>query len=96
LKIDAIVDQSWFNVGAPDVQVSDSISFSSFLKDALDQVESTQTEARIAGASMAVGDSAQMHQVMIAYEKAYMALDLTIQIRNKMVEAYQEIMRIQI
>ncbi|NLB18070.1 MAG: flagellar hook-basal body complex protein FliE [Syntrophomonadaceae bacterium] len=91
-----MVDQSWFKVGGNDVQTGDGISFSGFLKDALDQVESTQAEARLSAASMVVGDSAQMHQVMIAYEKAYMALDLTIQIRNKMVEAYQEIMRIQI
>ena len=41
------------------------------------------------------GEVEDLHQVMIAAQKASITLDLTIQVRNKVVEAYQEIMRMQ-
>ena len=49
------------------------------------------TEAFISGQA-----SVEIHDIMLAAEKARLALDLTVSIRNKLVEAYQEIMRMQI
>lgn len=47
-------------------------------------------------ARLAVGEVTDIHQVMIAAEKANIALQLTISIRNQVIEAYQEIGRMQI
>jgi flagellar hook-basal body complex protein FliE len=45
---------------------------------------------------MLAGEDISVHEVMIAAEKAKLSLDLAIQVRNKAIEAYQEIMRMQI
>lgn len=70
-------------------------SFFSYLKDALHEVDDLQKEAAASGQRLALGDEEYLHNTVIAYEKAYLALQLTIQVRDKIVEAYQEIMRIQ-
>jgi len=95
LKIGEVSNQDVFHLGTQGQEKRPETSFSSYLQNALNQVSSLENDARMAAQSLAAGDAAQIHQVMIAYEKAYLALGLTIEIRNKMVEAYHEIMRIQ-
>ncbi len=94
MKIGEIANQSWLKI-MDQKQESRQTSFSSYLKDALNQTAYLENQARVAATDLVVGDATQIHQVMIAYEKAYLALGLTIEIRNKMLEAYHEIMRIQ-
>lgn len=74
---------------------SPKTSFMSYLKDALGQVDNLQREASFSANKLILGEEEYLHNTMIAYEKANMALQLTIEVRNKIVEAYQEIMRIQ-
>jgi len=95
LRIDEVSNASWLKIGGQETELHPETSFSNYLRDALNQVGSLENQARNAAADLAVGDASQLHQVMIAYEKASLALSLTIEIRNKIVEAYQEIMRIQ-
>ena len=45
---------------------------------------------------LALGEAENLHQVMIALEKAKLSFELTVQVRNKLLEAYQDIMRMQI
>jgi flagellar hook-basal body complex protein FliE len=45
---------------------------------------------------LAVGDPVDMHQVMVNLERAKMRFDLVLQIRNKLLDAYQEVMRMQV
>ena len=71
-------------------------SFSSFLKNALNQVNEMQIESDEYKKMLAVGDIDNLHDVMIASDKANTAMQVTLSIRNKVVEAYKEIMRIQI
>lgn len=68
-------------------------SFGQMLRDALKQVNDLQTEADDLARKLATGEISDVHTVMIASEKATLALELTVQIRNKVIEAYQEIMR---
>ncbi|NLW44617.1 MAG: flagellar hook-basal body complex protein FliE [Syntrophomonadaceae bacterium] len=95
MRVDAISSVSLFRSGLQETEQQPEISFSSYLKEALNQVSYLENQARSAAIDIAVGDASQIHQVMIAYEKASLALSLTIEVRNKIVEAYQEIMRIQ-
>lgn len=46
--------------------------------------------------SLALGDAKNLHQVMISIEKAKLSFELALQVRNKLLEAYQDIMRMQI
>jgi len=71
-------------------------SFSEVLKDALESVNTYQKDYDTALYRHLLGDDINLHDVVIAGEKARLSLELTIQIRNKALEAYQEIMRMQI
>lgn len=62
----------------------------------MDRVRSLQAEADTAVFQLAAGQADDLHGVMSALERASLALELTIAIRNKLVESYQEIMRMQV
>ena len=66
------------------------------LQQGLAQVNALQSAADEAIWRLAAGQADNLHEVMIAVERASIALELTIAIRNKLVEAYQEIMRMQV
>jgi len=67
--------------------------FGQFLAEALQNVESAQQDAVVAAQRLASGEIRDISEVTIASEKASLALQLTVQVRNKVLEAYQEIMR---
>ncbi|MCE9607539.1 MAG: flagellar hook-basal body complex protein FliE [Planctomycetia bacterium] len=71
-------------------------SFQNFLADSLKQVNSMQAEANQAVESMATGGEVNPAEVLTAVQKADLAFRLTMQIRNKLVAAYQEIQNIRI
>nr|WP_236406099.1 flagellar hook-basal body complex protein FliE [Microaerobacter geothermalis] len=71
-------------------------SFSSFLKNALDQVNQDQIKAEKLTENLVAGQVTDLHQVTIAAQKAELSLQLTVQVRNKIIEAYQEVMRMQV
>ncbi|GAA0365026.1 flagellar hook-basal body complex protein FliE [Bacillus horti] len=75
---------------------SQGTSFSSVLTDALDQVSTYQRESQALTNQLVTGQVDDVHQVMIAAQKASLSLQLTVQVRNKIVESYQEIMRMQV
>ena len=70
--------------------------FKDAVKKAIGEVNKLQTEADKAAVNLASGDVEDVHKAMIAMQKAKLALDFTIQVRNKVIEAYQEIMRMQV
>ena len=69
--------------------------FSDVLKKAVDQVEGLHSSAQQQAASLLQGGSADVHNVMVAVEKADLAFQLMMQVRNKIVNAYQEISKLQ-
>src|SRR5262245_47797804 len=71
---------------------ADVPAFTESLGKMLEGVEQTQEEANTAVAGM-VDKSTEVHDAMIAMQRAEMALQLTVQVRNKLVQAYQDIMR---
>jgi flagellar hook-basal body complex protein FliE len=68
-------------------------SFSETLQKAFDNVNTMQNSAATAATSFATGQVNDIHSVMIAAQKATVALDLTTQVRNQVVGAYQQIMQ---
>lgn len=71
-------------------------SFSDVLGDAVNAVNTAHKEADVKMQELATGKSQNIHETMIAAEKADIALRLMVQVRNKVIEAYQEIMRMQV
>lgn len=76
--------------------VNSEIKFSDTLNNALKQVNADMNAAEVLSRQVATGDIQDLHQAMIAMEKANLGLQLTVQVRNKVVEAYQEVMRMQV
>jgi len=70
--------------------------FSKFLNDALGQVDALQKNADAASLQLATGQVDDLSSVMVAIEKASLSLSLTVAIRDKVLDAYNQIMRMQI
>ncbi len=70
--------------------------FGQMLQEALAKVNNDILTAEQLAQDFALGKNVELHQVVIAAEQANLALQLTIQIRNKILDAYQEIMRMQV
>lgn len=70
-------------------------SFAAFLKSALDGVAAQEQQVHRVNDQFLIGE-ADVNDVLIASVKAELSLNLTAQVRNKVIEAYQEIMRMQV
>jgi len=69
--------------------------FSDLLTDAVGQVNQLESEARAAVTGLMTGNGVDVHQAMIATQKADMAFELTLAVRNKAVQAYQQVLSMQ-
>jgi len=72
-----------------------AVSFETVLGNDLKEVNELQQQSEAMNAKLASGQLEYLHQSTVISEKATLALQMTIQVRNKIVEAYQEIMRMQ-
>ena len=79
---------------APVQQMSDK--FAQTLKTSIAEVNQAQISADRAAEQIAAGETKNLHGAMIKLEEADISLRLMVQVRNKAVEAYQEIMRMQV
>lgn len=68
-------------------------SFSTMLKDAINNVSESQATSDIYTNKLVNGQDVELQDVMIAAQKANVTLNTALSVRNKAVEAYQEIMR---
>ena len=83
--------------GAEGVESSSKVSFSDALKAQLDNVSKAQDQADEMGKKFAAGDdSVSLSDTMIAMQKASITFQATVQVRNKLVSAYHEIMNMQV
>lgn len=71
-------------------------SFAETLKKAVEEVNTLQKVADTKMQQLATGESKNIPDVMIAVEKADIALKLMVKVRNKIIDAYQEIMKMQV
>ncbi len=71
-------------------------SFEGFLQNATQVTNDKLVDADIAVRDLALGKSQNLHEVMISLEEAKISFELMVQVRNKIVEAYQEVLRMRI
>ncbi|KGK90352.1 flagellar hook-basal body protein FliE [Desulfosporosinus sp. HMP52] len=83
-------------VGSGDGAQKAGADFSKFLSDALNQVDALQTEGDKATVALATGQVQDLSEVMVALEKASLSLSLTVATRDKVLDAYNQVMRMQI
>ncbi len=71
-------------------------TFSDILKDSVDKVNLDQTQADTAIKELVAGRNKNIHETMLTIERADTSLKLMMQVRNKILDAYKEIMRMQV
>lgn len=71
-------------------------AFGGILKQAIAQVSGQQQQAETSMGSFLRGESEEVHKVALDAQRAELSLELFLQMRNKVVQAYQEVMRMQL
>ena len=70
--------------------------FAAYLKNSFDEVNKSLQSADKLATDLAVGKNENLHEAMIGMEKAEASFKLLVQVRNRALEAYHEIMRMQV
>ena len=97
LRIDGLGPIRYTPLGRPGPAApTEGPSFAETLKGALAEVNDLQLEAGEMQRRMVAGEPVDLHEVMISAEEAGVAFDLMMEIRNKLLEAYQEIQRMNV
>jgi flagellar hook-basal body complex protein FliE len=96
--IPGISSQAPLTLSQPDLSASSQAekSFSDILSSTLDQVTKAQNAGDTAIEKLNTGEAKNMHEVMIAVEEADISLRMLVQFRNKALQAYDDIMKMQI
>jgi flagellar hook-basal body complex protein FliE len=71
-------------------------SFADTLRSALQEVNSLQTRRDEVAGGLVAGTVQEPHDVMVATEEAQLAFELMLEVRNRLLESYQEVMRMQV
>ena len=71
-------------------------TFAKALEDSLEKVNTYQTQADTSIKELVAGRTKNIHETMLAVERADSSLKLMMQVRNKILDAYKEIMRMQV
>jgi len=83
------------SLGSPAASAAAPAPFADLLTDAVGQVNKLETDANSAVAGLMSGNGVDVHQAMIATQKASMAFELSLAVRNKAVQAYQSVIGMQ-
>lgn len=81
---------------APQALGNAGASFGSILDNFVGDVNSKMQAGDAAQAGVLSGESTNLHQAMISMQEASVAFSLMVEVRNKMVDSYQELMRMQV
>ena len=80
---------------APDSGSGPDFDFGEVLHSAIDNIQQLESQAETTVAGVLSGGGSDVHSAMIAVEKADLSFQLMMQVRNKIVSAYEEISRMQ-
>ncbi|PJI09864.1 MULTISPECIES: flagellar hook-basal body complex protein FliE [Clostridium] len=75
---------------------TNNVNFGNILEQKLQDVNNKQIDADNTTNQFVEGDNVDVHKVMLSTEEAKLSLELAIQVRNKLVDAYQELNRMQL
>jgi len=83
-------------MSVPSQPIESPKSFSEILRQSVDEVNTYQHQADTAVKELVAGRNKNIHETMLAVERADTSLKLMMQVRNKILDAYREIMRMQV
>jgi flagellar hook-basal body complex protein FliE len=73
-----------------------SAGFGQLVSQGLEQVNATLLDAQVDMQRLATGDMSNLHQVMLRMEESRLGFQLMLQVRNRLLESYQDVMRMQV
>lgn len=77
-------------------KVENKASFADALKQSINEINKAQIESDKMTEALATGKNVELHDVMITAQKSSITLLTAVEVRNKAIEAYQEMMRMQV
>lgn len=93
-RVDGPISPLAPKIGAPDsLPGTQPASFSSVFEQMIEGVHNKQMEAQSATRDVLMGQNDQLHTSVIAMQEAGVAFQLMVEVRNKLVDSYQELMR---
>jgi flagellar hook-basal body complex protein FliE len=95
MKVEKVVFDNFMQNEGPKTEKA-STSFSEVLKDSISKVGELEKEANAQAEKLVTMEGQDIHNTMIAVEKADLSFQMMMQVRNKIISAYEEIMRIQV
>lgn len=72
------------------------VNFSQVIDNAINKVNESQVNSNSAIEGLIKGEDVTMHEVMLAVQESQMSMQLMLEVRNKLYEAYQEVNRVQL
>ncbi len=96
MKVQAIESPHKFIKSDDNNTKVEKFSFSSFLSNAIDKVDTAEKVSNAMGEALAMGKLDNVHDAMIAAQKAEITLNLALEVRGQVLDAYRELMRIQV
>lgn len=99
MKVNALQNDAFQKLLQPEVngkKGKDGPSFSETLGGMVDQVDALQKKSKQATVDFIAGKDIELHEVMAAGEEAQISFQFLMEVRNKLLEAYQEVSRMQI
>lgn len=94
-RLQQVGTDDWGTLPTPGQPAGDS-GFGDALKDALDSVDAAQKAADGEIEAFVAGEQENLHEVMITMNEAKLSFQLMTEVRNRMLETYQELMRMQV
>ena len=79
--------------GAPGAE--GGLAFGDLLKQALQEVNQASAQSEVEARNLMTGESADMHTAMLAVQKADLSFQMMMAVRSKLIDAYREVMRMQ-
>lgn len=98
MKVETFTLNNFADIGQAKKEVNETAktSFSDVLKDSIKKVSELEKEADQEVEKLAKMESGDIHNTMIAIQKADISFQMMMQVRNKIISAYEEIMRMQV
>jgi len=81
---------------APGAAAGADGGFADLLREGMDRLEALEHDSKEQVRQMMAGEDVELHRVILAGEQAGLAFELMMSVRNKVVDAYQEVMRMQV
>ena len=97
IRIDSSINHDLKNLSKDRSKATNTTTpFGEFLKNSINEVNKLQSDANMSVKKLATGEEKDIHNTMIALQKAEVAFELVLQVQNKLMTAYDELRRMPI